>query len=204
MTKGEDTRLAILDRAASLASRIGLEALSIGRLADEMSMSRSGLFAHFGAKEALQLAVLTHAGQSFVELVVLPAFQAPRGEPRLTATFENWLQLVAATQYEGGSLFVQASTEFDDRPGPVQDLVRAQQKRWIASVARSARLARDEGHFCADLDPEQFAFEFHSLLIGYHYLFRLIRDPQAEQRVREAFRRLLEKCHPIDPPSQSS
>ncbi len=192
MTKGDDTKAAILDRAAGLASRIGLESLSIGKLAEEMGMSKSGLFAHFGSKEALQMQTLEHAALRFVEIVVAPAFQAPRGEPRIRATFENWLRWAEATQYEGGCLFVQASTEFDDRPGPVQDLVRCQQGEWIAAIAKSARLAIDEGHFRADLDADQFAYEFYSLAVGFHYMHRMMRDPRAEERVHESFARLLD------------
>ena len=194
MSKGDDTRAAILDRAAGLASRVGLEALSIGGLADEMGMSKSGLFAHFGSKEALQLGTLEHAAQRFVELVLRPAFEAPRGEPRIRATFELWLRWTEATQYEGGCVFVQAATEYDDRPGPVRDLVWRQQADWIATLATSARMAVDEGHFRDDLDPEQFAYEFYALAVGYHYMHRLLREPRAEERVRTAFVRLVDNA----------
>jgi AcrR family transcriptional regulator len=191
MSKGEDTRAAILDRAASLASRVGLEALSIGGLADEMGMSKSGLFAHFGSKEALQLNALEHAAGQFIERVLKPAFTAPRGEPRIRALFELWLRWAEATQYEGGCLFVQAATEYDDRPGLVRDLVWRQQSDWIATLATSARLAIEEGHFREDLEPEQFAYEFYALAVGYHYMHRLLREPRAEERIRTAFVKLL-------------
>ena len=129
MTKGEDTKRAILERAAQLASQIGLEALTIGRLASETGLSKSGLFAHFGAKETLQVQTLEYAAEDFSEQVVRPAFQQPAGEPRIAALFENWLAWVKANALEGGCLFIQAATEFDDQPGAVRDCLEVQQRR---------------------------------------------------------------------------
>jgi len=193
MSKGEDTKQAILKHAASLASRVGLEALTIGRLAGDLDMSKSGLFAHFGSKEALQLAVLEHAAEEFRNLVVRPAFTAPAGEPRLRGLFEHWLKWVEATQYEGGCLFMQASAEYDDQPGVIRDSLVAIQKTWVDGIAEAARRAVAVGHFRKDLDPDQFAFEFYSILVGYHNVRRLLRDPRAEAHLGETIDKLLDR-----------
>jgi AcrR family transcriptional regulator len=195
MKKGERTKQTILEQATSLASRIGLEALSIGRLAEELDMSKSGIFAHFGSKESLQMEVLQFAAESFVELVVRPSFQAPRGEPRIQALFQNWLIWAKTTQHRSGCLFVQAATEFDDQPGPIRDALEKLQREWLGGLVESARRAQAEGHFRQDLDPEQFAFELYALLLGYHNSYRLLNDPQAEARVRAAVEDLLQRSH---------
>ncbi len=195
MTKGENTKRTILDYAASLASRIGLEGLTIGRLAEDLDMSKSGVFAHFGSKEALQLAVLDHADRSFMELVVRPAFQSPAGEPRLEGLFEHWLSWVKSTQFEGGCLFVKATTQYDDQPGVIRDYLIAIQKRWVDGLAEAARRAIAVGHFRRDLDPEQFAFEFYAVLVGYHNMRRLLSEPRADAFVAETFRNLLDRSH---------
>lgn len=193
MSKAENTREAILTHAARLAGRRGLEGLTIGGLAAELRMSKSGLFAHFGSKESLQLAVLETLADSFREQIVRPAFRAPRGEPRIRALFENWLRWAEANEMQGGCPFVQVSAEFDDQPGPVHDLIETAQQEWLAGLAESARRAQAEGHFRPGLIPEQFAFEFYSLLLGYHHAHRMLRDPGAERHVRAAFEDLLRK-----------
>jgi AcrR family transcriptional regulator len=190
MRKGEETRQAILMQAAKLANQIGLESLSIGRLADEVGMSKSGLFAHFGAKEKLQKEVLEFLVEFYLEEVVRPAFRAPRGEPRIRLLLESWLRWTNR-HFDGGCPFVQMSAEYDDRPGPIREYLSATQREWMAGTAKSVRLAVTEGHFRPDLDPEQFAFEFFALLLGYHHGARLIRDPDAEKRVRAAFEDLI-------------
>jgi AcrR family transcriptional regulator len=195
MSKGEHTKRTILEYAAGLASRVGLEALTIGRLATDLNMSKSGLFAHFGSKEALQLSVLEYASEVFTETVLKPAFRADAGEPRILGLFENWLTWVEATQTNGGCLFVQASTEYDDRPGVIRDSLVTIQKRWVDGLAESARRAIAVGHFRKDLDPEQFAFEFYSTLVGYHNVRRLLRDPQADAHLRQSISDLLNRSH---------
>lgn len=196
MTKGTDTHEAILDRATDLASRIGLEGLTIGRLSRTMGMSKSGLFAHFGSKESLQVETLRFAANAFVEDVVRPAFRALPGEPRILGLFEGWLAWVHSGQVKGGCIFVQASTEFDDQPGLVRDTLEQQQRDWLGLVAESARRAREEGHFRTEIDVQQFAFEFNALLMGYHHAHRMMRDARAEERLRRAFAKLLESYHP--------
>ncbi len=194
MTKGEDTKQAVLRRASKLASRIGLEALTIGRLADEVGMSKSGLFSHFGAKETLQVAVLEFTALDYRDGVVRPAFREPAGEPRIRALFENWLKWVKANALEGGCLFVQSATEFDDRSGPVRDCLEQWQRRWLDGLAESARRAAEAGHFRADLDCDRFAFEYYALLLGYHNAQRMLRDPRAEDHVRASIDELLARC----------
>ena len=126
MRKGELTRQSIVEHAAGLASRIGLGGITIGALAGDLDLSKSGLFAHFRSKEALQLQVLEHAAARFTELVIRPALAAPRGEPRLRALFDRWRRWPEASGLPGGCLFVQAAVELDDQPGPARDqLVQA-------------------------------------------------------------------------------
>ena len=194
MKKGEETRQAILEGASKLASRIGLGALSIGLLASKMNMSKSGLFAHFGSKEALQVQVLEYTANSFRNQVVSPAFKADRGEPRIRKLFENWLGWINDSNLECGCLFVQTATEFDDKPGPVRDCIEDNQREWLAGLAESARRAIAEGHFRKNVDPDIFAFEFYSMLLGYHHSYRMLRDPKAERHVRLAISNLIAKC----------
>jgi AcrR family transcriptional regulator len=192
MRKGEQTRAAILDRAVQLASAMGLEGLTIGRLADESRLSKSGLFAHFGSKEDLQVRTLERAADRFVEVVVKPALAARRGEPRVRQLFERWLRWPIDVPQPGGCIFVAASAELDDRPGPARDRLAQLQREWLDVLARSVRAARDEGHFRAEVDPEQFAFEVYGIMLVTHLATRLLRDRQALPRARRAFERLLE------------
>jgi AcrR family transcriptional regulator len=191
MSKGEGTRDRILDRALRLASRDGLEGLSIGVLATDLGLSKSGLFAHFGSKEDLQLAVLAEAARRFEETVMKPAFLAARGEPRIRRLFENWLGWIADPASPGGCVFLAAAAELDDREGRPRDFLVGSQRQLVASLSRSARLAVEEGHFEPGLDVEQFAFELYALLLGCSHWKRLLRDPRAEARARSAFERLL-------------
>lgn len=190
MGKGASTRAGILDHAADLASRVGLGALSIGDLASDMGMSKSGLFAHFGSKETLQVQTLEAAANRFVREVVRPALEAESGEPRVQALFDRWLAW-ADQQRQTGCLFVQSTAEFDDQPGPVRDTLEHQQRQWLDFLAEAAARAMTEGHFRPDVDTQQFAFELHALLLGYHHAKRMMRDQAAEERLRTAFERLL-------------
>lgn len=191
MGKGELTRQAVVDRAVGLASSVGLEGLTIGRLAEELELSKSGLFAHFGSKEALQVQVLERAAERFIDAVVKPALQAPRGEERVRALFERWSQWPQAVPQPGGCLFVAASAELDDRPGPARDLLARLQQDWLDTLAGAVRIAIAEGHFRDDVDPAQFAFEMYGLMLMGHLSSRLLRDPQAGARTRRAFEDLL-------------
>jgi len=190
-TKGETTRAAILDRALATASEIGLEGLSIGGLAKDVGMSKSGLFGHFQSKEDLQIQVLETAIGRFVARVVTPAFKEPRGLPRLRALLENWLEWSRQPGLPGGCIFIAAANEMDDRPGAVRDRLVAYQRDWIDTLSMAARIAVEEGHLTPDLDTEQFAYDFYALIMGYHLYSRLMRDHDAEARARRSFERLL-------------
>jgi AcrR family transcriptional regulator len=191
MSKGELTRNNIVEHATLLASRVGLGGLTIGSLADDLDLSKSGLFSHFRSKEALQIQVLEHAAASFVELVVRPALREPRGIPRVQALFDRWLGWSRSGSMPGGCLFVAAATELDDRPGPVRDRLEQLQRDWLGVIATSFRKGIEEGHFRADADPDQFAHDVYGVALAYHHAHRLLRDPKALARARHAFQRLL-------------
>jgi AcrR family transcriptional regulator len=191
VSKGDDTRERILDRAFRMASRDGLEGLSIGGLAASLAMSKSGLFAHFGSKEELQLEVLRAAARRFEDTVVRPAFRASRGMPRIRHLLENWVRWANSTYAAGGCFFVSAAVELDDRAGRPRDFLVAAQKQLLDALTRSARMAIEAGHFRKDFDCRQFAFEFYALLLGYHHAKRLLRDPRAETALCAAFDRLM-------------
>jgi len=193
MKKGEQTRAAILEQATEIATRVGLGGLSIGGLATETGLSKSGLFAHFGSKEALQVQALEAEAARFIDHVVRPALKAEPGEPRIRALFDRWLRWVN-TGGKKGCLFVQSSAEFDDQPGAVRDALRVQQERWFAFLAEAGKRAATEAHFRSDLDADQFAFELHGQLLGFHHAHRMMRDPQAQARLTQAFERLLDSC----------
>ncbi len=192
MGKGDITRSTILDKALAMASQIGLEGLSIGTLAKETQLSKSGLFAHFNSKEELQLQVIQEAAERFIADVVQPALRQPRGEPRVKALFERWLEWARAPYLPGGCLFLNTAQEFDDRPGAVRDLLVTYQKGWLNVLATAAQIAIAEGHFRADLEPVQFAHDLQSIYLGYHYFSRLLQDAAAETRTRAAFASLLD------------
>ena len=188
MAKGEETRQAILTRAFELANVIGVSGLSIGRLAEATGLSKSGLFAHFGSKEALEVAVVEEAGRQFVQDVMVPALREPRGAPRVRALFERWQEW---GERPGGCFFVGASAELDDRPGPPRDALVQACKDWIDAIATAARIAITEGHFRDDTDPEQFAFELYGIMMSNHTFGRFLKEPDARKRARAAFDRLL-------------
>lgn len=191
MRKGDQTRAAILERGIAEASRFGLAGLTIGNLARDVGLSKSGLFAHFDSKEDLELQVLETGVELFVSQVMAPAFKAPRGRPRIDALFEGWLAWERQPALPGGCLFVALANELDDRPGPLRDRLVAYQRDWIGTLATAARIAVDEGHFRDDLDCQQFAYDFYSIELAYHHFNRLLRDPDAERRARQAYATLL-------------
>jgi AcrR family transcriptional regulator len=193
VAKGEQTRHAILARAFELARVVGVSGLSIGRLAEEMGLSKSGLFAHFGSKEALEVAVVEEARRQFVQDVMVPALAYPRGEPRVRELFERWLRW---GQRPGGCFFVGASAELDDRPGPPRDALAQAMKDWLDTISTAIRIAITEGHFRSDVDADQFAFEVYSLMYGAHTFFRFLRDPGAIDRARAALDRLIIAARP--------
>lgn len=191
MRKGAETRERILDQAVRLASRDGLEGLTIGTLSTELGLSKSGLFAHFGSKDELQLQVLQATVERFEETVIRPALSAPRGEPRIQAVFENWLQWENSPSMPGGCLLIAAAVEFDDRPGPQRDYLQDAHRRRFDFIAKGALMAVEAGHFRSDLDTRQFSFDLTGIVLAYHHTHRMLRDASAGAWARAAFERLL-------------
>lgn len=189
--KGKATRQAILNRALALASQIGFEGLSIGALAKQLRLSKSGLFAHFQGKENLQVRILEMAAERFEGTVTKPAFAQPRGEPRVRALFERWLAWEASPDLPGGCPFVAAASELDDRPGPARDYLAKSEKDWLELIATTARAAVREGHLRSDLDCEQFAHDVEGVILAYHFTSRLLEDPKAQARAEVAFENLI-------------
>lgn len=188
-----NTRAVILETALKIVSLSGIQGLTIGELAKAVGMSKSGLFAHFGGKDQLQLAVLQLAVERFVDVVMKPAFKVQRGEPRLKAMLKNWLEhLNDASTLPGGSILIGASTELDDRPGILRDFVQKAQRDLISNIEKAAKMAVDEGHFRKDLDVEQFAWSMYAFVLGYQHSKRMLDDPKAELYLKRAFKGLLD------------
>jgi AcrR family transcriptional regulator len=187
--KGAATRDAVLDAAVQVAGRIGLSALTIGMLATETGMSKSGLFAHFGSKENLQLQTLARARDEWIDLVVRPALRAPRGEARVRALFEHW---VAAGGLDGSPcLFASVPVEFDDQSGIVRDQVIQDHTDFAEVVQQVFSTGISTGEFRADADPVQFQQDLLGIMLACFHCSRLMRDDQAQARTRRAFERLL-------------
>ena len=190
-TKGAQTRTAILDEALRISSKLGLEGLTIGSLADATGMSKSGLFAHFGSREDLQLAVLEHAAQRYGELVFVPVLRIERGLPRLRALFGRWLDWTTESGLPGGCIMISTAIEYDDRPGPIRDAAIANQHRGNAITQKAVRLAIEEGHLRPDTEPEQISFEMLGLVLATHNHRRLLGDKEARKRALTAFEELI-------------
>ncbi len=188
--KGDVTRTAILDAALAMASREGLEGLTIGALSEALNMSKSGVFAHFGSREQLQLAVLQAYARQFVEAVLEVAVKQARGLPRLRALAERWLNYLAHA-LEAGCILIGSAAEYDDRQGPVRDAVVALVAGWQSELIKAVRLAMDEGHVHRDVDPRQVAFELYGLLLAAHQSVRLFHAADAVRRARVGIERLL-------------
>jgi AcrR family transcriptional regulator len=196
--KGQTTRAAIIEQALSIARREGLEGLTIGALAERLDMSKSGVFAHFGSREDLQLAVLNQYAARFVETVLRPAVTRPRGLPRLRALLERWLAHLAE-EIEAGCILIAGACEYDDRPGPLHDALVAIVEGWKAEVVRAIRLAQAEGHLDRRADAHQMVFEIYGLMLMLHQDARLLRSSHSVQRARVALARLIETARPRTP-----
>jgi len=196
VSKGEQTRQEIVERALALAGEVGLEGVSLGVLAAGMNLSKSGLFAHFRSKEALQVEVLQRAIDHFIADVVAPALRQPRGEPRLRKLFDLHLFWIHGNGGRGSCFFMALTHEYDDRPGPVRDLLVQSQRDWYDTIARAARGAVEQGHFRADLDLEQFAYELVGIGMVFQQAAKLLQNPQAEERARSAFEALVARSRP--------
>ncbi|MEZ4473495.1 MAG: TetR/AcrR family transcriptional regulator [bacterium] len=190
VSKGETTRQSILDQALDLSSEVGLEGLTLGVLAQRVGMSKSGLYAHFASKELLQRDVLDAAAARFVDVVLVPALKQPRG--CRASRCSSPAGCAGAPRSSPGLPFVAAAADFDDRPGLVRDSLISHLKDMLGAVSRAARIAVEEGHFRADLDTDQFAYEVWGQLVAYQHYRRLLGDPETQARAQRAFRGLIE------------
>ncbi len=191
MRKGEQTRSAIVAAACELAARDGLEGLTIGALAERMGMSKSGVFAHFGSREDLQIAVLKAYEQRFVDDVLKPGLEAPRGLARLRAIFGNWLDRTAV-EAASACIWISGATEYDDRPGSVRDELVGMVRSWQRELVRAIRQAIDTGELRADTDPGELVFDLYGVILVLHHDARLMDSPDAPARARRAFDRLID------------
>lgn len=190
--KGQQTKAAIVDAALGLATQIGLEGLSIGALAEVMQMSKSGVFAHFGSREELQISVVREYHTRFEDEVFYPAMTAARGLPRLRALFDNWMKRTSV-EIDSGCIYISGAVEFDDRPGPVRDALASSVTTWQDALKRAIEIAVEEGHFAPDTDASQVAFEIHGLILALHYEARFLRSPGCLDRAWRGFAAILDR-----------
>ncbi len=191
MRKGEQTRAAILDVALELASRNGLEGLTIGLLADRMNMSKSGVFAHFGSREDLQMEVLKLYHHRFEQEVFFPSVKEPRGLPRLESMFARWLKRVSV-EIASGCIYISGAVEYDDRPGPIRDALVAMVRAWQGALLRAVQQSVDAGALQPGTDPQQLVYEMYGLILALHHDARFLRSPGAVERAHRGFARLIE------------
>jgi len=190
--KGEQTRAEIVAVALAMAARVGLEGLSIGTLADAVGKSKSGVFAHFGSREDLQIAVVREYYRRFETEVFAPAMRKPRGLPRVRALFENWMRHTSA-ELQSGCIFISGAVEFDDRPGPVRDALAEAVDAWIGAMTRAVAQACEEKHLAAGADPGQISFEIHALILALHYEARFMRRTGSMARARQGFANIIQR-----------
>ena len=191
MRKGELTRAAILDMALELASRDGLEGLTIGLLADKMNMSKSGVFAHFGSREDLQLEVLKLYHHRFEQEVFFPSIKEPRGLPRLRAMFARWISRVSE-EIASGCIYISGAVEYDDRPGPIREELVTMVSAWQGALLRCVVQAKETGDLKQDCDAAQLVYEMYGLILAVHHDARFMRTPGSVERARTGFNRLIE------------
>lgn len=186
MHKGQQTKQAIVQAAVTLSTQVGLEGLSIGSLAELMHMSKSGVFAHFGSREELQISVIREYFASFEQEVFYPAMKAPQGLPRVRALFDNWMKRVAI-EIQSGCIFISGAVEFDDRPGPVREALASSVQTWLQALYRAVVLAKQCGHLTQEADEQQVAFEIHALILALHYEARFLKNPGSLARANRGF-----------------
>ncbi|HWS76055.1 MAG TPA: TetR/AcrR family transcriptional regulator [Quisquiliibacterium sp.] len=191
MRKGEQTRAAIVESALELAARHGLEGITIGALAERMQMSKSGVFAHFGSREDLQIAVLKAYERRFVDDILVPALREKRGLPRLRAIFGRWIDR-SALEAASGCIWVSGASEYDDRPGAVRDELVSMVRSWQRELSRAIQQAIEAGDLRADCEPPDLVFDLYGVILVLHHDARLLNNPDAAARARRAFERLLE------------
>ncbi|MGE0797411.1 MAG: TetR/AcrR family transcriptional regulator [Lautropia sp.] len=190
MRKGQQTRRAIVDAALTQAARAGLEGLTIGALAEQMQMSKSGVFAHFGSREELQIAVLKAYEERFIDAILKSSLREPRGLPRLLAMLGQWLERTVI-EAELGCIWISGATEYDDRPGPVRDELVAMIQGWQRELRRAIEQAMTAGHLTVDTDVEDLMFGLYGVILVLHHDARLMRSPDALPRARRTIERLL-------------
>lgn len=198
MRKGELTRAAILDVALDLASRDGLEGLTIGLLADKMNMSKSGVFAHFGSREDLQIEVLKLYHHHFEQEVFYPSMKEPRGLPRLRAMFAHWVKRVSI-EIASGCIYISGAVEYDDRPGAIREELVGMVRAWQDALHRCVQQAIELGHLCPDTDPQQLVYEMYGLILALHHDARFIKRPGSVDRAQLGFERLLQSYQATPP-----
>lgn len=189
MQKGADTRNSILAKGLEMASQYGLENVTIGSLAKTMCMSKSGIFGHFQSKENLQIQIINFAVEHFTESVIVPSLKVTRGIPRIKAMVDNWISW--GTGSAGGCIFVLASNEFSNRPGAVREVLLVHQKAWLEGLAKLADSAKKADDFRQDVDISQFAFELYSLMLGFHYYHRMMKDTDIQKKQDRALTQLI-------------
>ncbi len=190
--KGQQTKAAIVDAALGLATQIGLEGLSIGAIAEVMHMSKSGVFAHFGSREELQISVVREYHARFEEEVFFPALQQPRGMPRLRAMFNNWMRRTSI-EIDSGCIYISGAVEFDDRSGPVRDALVGSVQAWLAAMNRAVIQAKQAGDLNSDANEHQVAFEIHGLILALHYEARFLKSPGSVERAHRGFANILQR-----------
>jgi AcrR family transcriptional regulator len=200
--KGQQTKQAIIDSALGLATQIGLEGLSIGALAEATHMSKSGVFAHFGSREELQISVIREYFRHFEHEVFYPAMQEPKGLPRVQALFSNWMKRVAV-EIQSGCIFISGAVEFDDRPGPVRDALANSVQIWLAALYRAVVIAKECGHLNKCADEQQMAFEIHGLILALHYEARFLKTPGSIERAHKGFHHILVRYGAFSEPLSS-
>lgn len=192
LRKGQQTRAAIVDAALEQAARAGLEGLTIGALAEQMHMSKSGVFAHFGSREDLQIAVLKAYEQRFIDAILRPALRENRGLPRLLAILNQWLERTVI-EAALGCLWISGASEYDDRPGAVRDELVSMVKGWQREISRAVQQSIQEGHLQTDTDVDDLVFGIYGVVLVLHHDSRLMRSPEAPPRARRAMNRLLQQ-----------
>ncbi len=190
--RAQTTKKTILDEAMKIASTHGIQGITIGELAKKVGMSKSGLFAHFENKDNLQLEILRMASEHFVESVMKPAFREEKGLPRIVAMFNHWLAFLNDhSTLPGGSIFVSASFELDDRPGVLKDFVQKSQNDLILNMEKAVQLAIDCKHLKSSTNKNDFAWKLYSYVLGYHHFKRMLNHPEAEELIKNAFKELV-------------
>lgn len=192
--RGQETKKVILEEAMKIASVHGIQGITIGELAKKVGMSKSGLFAHFENKDNLQLEILKLSSENFAEKVLKPAFKKPAGLPRIEAMFENWLDFLNDNStLPGGSIFIAASFELDDRPGVLKDFVQKSQELLILNIEKAVQLAIDCKHLKTSTNKSDFAWKLYSYVLGFHHFKRMLHNPRAEEMMKNAVKELIEE-----------